>query len=356
MSAHNYLSMLSAGRGGGHLGVLPLRDGSTAVSLVVSHYLLDGLGLSLAVADAATGTTRDLSYPPPCSRTRLRAVVEDSRQTVRDAPQVARAVVAAARLGRKQAGRRRNRAKSPASRPVVIGGRPGDDVIVVPAITISMDQDEWEARATALGGTSSTLAAGFASKLAEQMGRRRASDGAVSVHLPISQRADGDTRAIAVSFACVSVDPTRVTTDLRDVRVAVEQALTTLRQTPEKSSQFLWLTLFMRKRALKRLIDTALTGADVPVFCSHAGDFGSAVCRLDGTDAEYVTARGIRQHVTRQWLERTGGLMQLHSWRLRGKNWIRVVAYQPGVENTKSALCELAARTLAEFGLTGELE
>ena len=29
---------------GWHLGVLPLTDGSTAVSLVVSHYLLDGLG------------------------------------------------------------------------------------------------------------------------------------------------------------------------------------------------------------------------------------------------------------------------------------------------------------------------
>ena len=29
---------------GWHLGVLPLTDGSTAVSLVASHYLLDGLG------------------------------------------------------------------------------------------------------------------------------------------------------------------------------------------------------------------------------------------------------------------------------------------------------------------------
>jgi hypothetical protein len=147
-----------------------------------------------------------------------------------------------------------------------------------------------------------------------------------------------------------------VTTDLRDVRAAVEQALRTLRQTPEKSAQFLWLTLFMRKRAMKRLIDTALTSSDFPVFCSNAGDFGSAVCRLDGTDAEYVTARGIRQHVTRQWLERTGGLMQLHSWRLGGKKWIRVVAYRPGVENTKSALRELAARTLADFAVTGKIE
>jgi hypothetical protein len=206
MNAQNYLSMPSAGRAGTSAS-FPLWTARRPSAWWVSRHLLDGLGLSLAVANAVTGTTRDLGYPPPCSRTRLRVVVEDARQTVLVAPQVARALLAAARVARKQAGRRRNRAKSPPSRPVVIGGGAGADVIVVPAITISIDQEEWDASATALGGTSSTLAAGFASKLAEQMGRRRASDGAVSVHLPISQRAEGDTRAIAVSFARVSVDP-----------------------------------------------------------------------------------------------------------------------------------------------------
>src|ERR1700758_548086 len=38
---------------GWHLGVLPLTDGSTAVSLVISHDLIDGFGLAVAVADAA---------------------------------------------------------------------------------------------------------------------------------------------------------------------------------------------------------------------------------------------------------------------------------------------------------------
>ena len=39
-----------------------------------------------------------------------------------------------------------------------------------------------------------------------------------------------------------------------------------------------------------------------------------------------------------------------------GKIYITVVAYQPGAENTKPALRELAARTLDEFGLTGEID
>ncbi len=50
-------------------------------------------------------------------------------------------------------------------------------------------------------------------------------DGAVTVQLVVSDRTEGDTRAIAVSFARVSVDPTRVTTDLRDARAAIKQAL-----------------------------------------------------------------------------------------------------------------------------------
>ena len=207
---------------GWHLGVLPLTDGSTAVSLVISHYLLDGLGLVVALVDALLGNTRDLGYPPPRSRTRLRAVVQDARQTARDAPQVGRALVAAAKLARRGW---HDIARSPASRPVTLGGGDDDDAVVVPGISICIGVDDWDARAKALGGRSNTLVAGLAAKLGERMGRRRAGDGAVTLQLPISERAEGDTRAIAVSFARVSVDPTRVTTDLRDARAAIKQAL-----------------------------------------------------------------------------------------------------------------------------------
>ena len=105
---------------GWHLGVLPLTDGSTAVSLVISHYVLDGLGLVLSIVDAILGNTRDLGYPPPRSRTPLRAVVQDARQTARDTPEVARALVASVKLSR---GRRHDKAPSGAARPVALGGR-----------------------------------------------------------------------------------------------------------------------------------------------------------------------------------------------------------------------------------------
>ena len=227
----------------------------------------------------------------------------------------------------------------------------------MPGITVGIDLDDWDARAKALGGTSNTLAAGSAAKLGERVGRCRAGDGAVTVQLPISERTEGDTRALAVSYARVSVDPTRVTTDLGDARAAIKHALKTQRETLDESLQLVWLAPFTPKRTLKRAVDLAFADPDRPVVCSHFGDV-PVVTRLDGTECEYMYARGINQHATRQWLERMGGRLQLLSYGspALGKFTIHVLAYQLGAENTKPALRELAARTLAEFGLTGKIE
>jgi hypothetical protein len=344
---------------GWHLGVLPLTDGSTAVSLVASHYLLDGLGFCAAIVEAILGNTHDPGYPPPRSRTLLAAVVQDARQTARDIPQAARALVAAAKLARKQVGRRDDTAQSPASQPVAFVGDEGDAAVVVPGVTIAVDLDDWDARAKALGGTSNTLAAALTAKLGERMERRRHRDGAVTVQLVISERTDlNDPRAMAVSIAHVGVDPTQVTTDLRDARADIKYALDTRGETPDESLQLASLVPFTPKRTWRRGVEAALSDPDRPVVYSNLGDVGSTVSLIDGTHCEYAFARGTRQHVTRQWLERTGGQMQLLSFRLpiRGKIFIHVVAYQPGAENTKPALRELAAGALAEFELTGQID
>lgn len=348
---------------GWHIGVLPLTDGSTAVSLVTSHYLIDGFGLALTIAEAVLDRTRDLGYPPPRSRTRLRAVAQDIRQTARDVPEAARALAAATRLARRQ---RRDAAGTPAPRPVAVAGGDGDTV-VVPVITAHIDVDEWDARAKALGGTSETLLAGFAAKLGELVGRRRASDGAVSLLLPMSDRIESDTRAIAVSYVSVAIDPTRVTTDLSDARTTIKQALATLgAASDEDERQLAWLAPFTPKRALRRLADSALADPDLPVFCSNLRDLGVVVFVLARTEAEYATLsahlyplhliRVIAQGVTRQWLERSGGQLTLQSWRIGDKVGITVEAYHPGADNTKPAVRGLVARALAEFGLTGDID
>jgi hypothetical protein len=341
---------------GWHLAVLPLTDGSTAVGIVVSHYILDGIGSLVEMVLTIMGNPSDPGYPPPRSRSRLRAVVEDARQTARDAPEVARALVAGVKVARR---RRHDVARSPASRPAALLGAGGDAPVVVPGVTIYVDLDDWDLRAKTLGGASDTLAAGLAAKLGERLGFRHDDDGTVTVQLVASNRTAGDTRAVAVGFTRVKIDPARVTTDLGEARTAIRQALKGLRETTDDESvQLAALTPFTPKRAWKGLVDGALTDSDHPVFCSNFGDVGPTVHRPDGTDCEYFYARGINQGATRQWLERMGGQLQLLSHRAPafGKFSIHVLAYQPGADNTKAALRELVASTLAEFDLIGQID
>ncbi|OHV04523.1 hypothetical protein [Mycobacterium talmoniae] len=332
---------------GWHLGAQSFTDGSTAVSLVLSHCLADGGGALLTIADGINGATRDLGYPPPRSRTRLRAVAADAVDTARGLPEVARTLVAAA----KQALRRRHDfARSGPSQPT--GG--GDDRgVVLPAVAVFVDTADWDARAEALGGTTYSLVAGFAAKLAERMGRRRAADGAVALLLPISDRGPGDTRANAVSLGSLTVDPTPVTTDLSGVRAAIRDAITTMRESPDESLQLLPLIPFVPKRAVKRGANVMFGFADLPVSCSNVGDLDPVIGRLDGTDADHVILRGVDRHVTRRALEHRRGLLTVVSGRVGGKISVDVVAYQPEAPNSKAWLRELAVATLAEFDLAG---
>jgi hypothetical protein len=333
-----------------HLGVLPLTDGSTAISLVMSHYVLDGFGGAFALIEALLGNTRELGYPPPRSRTRLRALAQDAAQAAREMPDVARAVVAAAKLAR---GARQDGPPAPTSRPA---GRGGDETVVLPGIPFYIDLAAWDACAQRLGGTGNTLAAALTAKLGERIGRRH-DDGKVTVQLAMSDRSPTDTRAIAVQFASATVDPAHVTTDLSGARAAVKQALQTLRETPNEAPRVAPLTPFTPKRAWNRMSDGLASDPNRPVVFSNLGDVGEVLSALDGTHCEYAFARGTRLGLTRQHLERIGGLLQLLAFRSQpmDKVCFTLLAYQPGAANTKSALRDLVMRTLAEFGLTAEV-
>lgn len=334
-----------------HLGVLPMTDGSTAVSMVGSHCLADGLGGLLTILDGIQGNRRDFGYPPPRSRTRIRAAVTDLKETVRGLPEVGRTLVTAG----KQAVRRRHELKKPSGprAPTIQHGM--DEHVVVPAVAVYVDLAEWDARAQALNGSSHSLIAAFAAKLAERLERYRA-DGAVTLHVPISDRVADDTRANAASIATVVIDPTSVTTDLSTARRDIKQALTALREQPDETLELLPLTPFIPKRAVKRGSDVVFNFADMPVSCSILGDVDSVIACVDGTEAEYVTLRGVDRHVPRGYLEHRGGLLTVLAGRICGKMSITVVAYQAGEENSKPRLRELAAKVLAEFGLAGVIE
>jgi hypothetical protein len=339
---------------GWQLAVVPFTDGSMAVSLVASHCLVDGLGCGLAIADAVNGVVNEFGYPAPRSRTRRRAMASDAGQTLQGIPEVASAIRAAAKLVRRQ---RQEFARLGGPRRVAVAAAVdvagADDYVTVPAITIHIDQDDWDSRARALGGTSNALFTGFAAKLGERMGRQCAEDGTVRVIITASDRKDGDTHANALSFTNIAVDPKQVTTDLAGVRGSIRQALKTLRETPDESLELLPLTPLTPKRAVRRLGDVLFAFADRPVTCTNIGDIDPVVGYVDGTKADYVFARGVDQKVTPQLVEQK---FFLGSGRIGGKLFITVIAYHLDGKNSRANLAALARETLAAFDLTATID
>lgn len=342
---------------GWRISVQPLDDGSTAISLVLSHYVIDGIGAAVAVTEALWGISRDLGYPPPRSRSVLNALVQDIRETAQDAPAVGRAFLAAVKEARRrQQDVVHTQAQSslPTSAPTGNAG----DLVIVPNIWIRIRLDEWNARAEALGGTSSALAAAFTARLDRHMGRLHGDAEDVRMLLTVNNRTMDDARAVAVSFVRVGIDPDGVASDLGPARAAIKLALKAGQDTPDESAELVALTPFTPKRAWKHLMDYAVSDPERPAVCSSLGDTGPAAVRPDGSLSDSMFARGASQNLTRGWLERTGSQLQVFVGTSVDINQVGVCVrgYQPGSVTTRSALRELAERTLVEFGLPAEID
>lgn len=339
---------------GWRISVLPMTDGSTAVSLVGSHALGDGIASAVRTVEAVLGTRSDLGYPPPRSRTWRQAMIADLRQAARDLPDAGRALVALVRMLK----RRRSQAALPQPRalPATSAGDAKKNVML-PGVFVTIDVAQWDSLAARIGGNGHSLLAGFGAKLAERLGRT-GPDGSVTVLIPISARQSfDDGQANAVVMATAKLDPAGIESDLGPARSAMRAAVQKARDEPDELGEIMPLVPWVPKRALRGLADSAIgLSADLPVFCSNVGDLPAEILRIDGTDAETLFIRGIDRRVTREALERRRGLLTVMSGRVSGRVLLSVVAYQPGRENTKPALRELVGQTLSDFGLDGRIE
>ncbi|WP_445166440.1 hypothetical protein ACTXG7_21660 [Mycolicibacterium sp. Dal123E01] len=342
---------------GWRISVQPLDDGSTAISLVLSHYVIDGIGAAVAVTQALMGIPVDLGYPPPRTRSRLHAVVQDCRETAHDAPAVGRAFLAAVKEARR---RQQDVVHTQAQASLPAAGPTGnaDERVIVPNIWIRIRLADWNSRAEALGGTASALAAAFTARLDRHMGRLHGNADDVKMLLTVNTRGMDDARAVAVSFVRVGIDPTGVATDLTNARGAIKQALKDAKDTPDESAELVALTPFTPTRAWKHLVDYAVSDPDQPAVCSSLGDTGPAASRPDGTLSDGMFARGASQSVTRGWLERTGSQLHVFVGTSLEMDQVGVCVrgYQPGSVTTRAELRALAERTLSEFGLDGEID
>ena len=332
---------------GWHLAVLPFTDGGGGVSLVVSHTVADGMGGCLAIMEAASGYDSAIDVPAAGARRRWRAVREDARQTVRDIPGIRRALVAAARSARQ------NRAGAGTATPPPTPCAGADETITLPTATIFIDADEWAARAHALGGTSNSLLAGVAARLAERAGRVTA-DGSVTLGVPVNQRTADDTRANAVTNVDVTVDATRARTDLSEIRSATKQALIHRQQVPDERMALLPLVPLLPKRLVRRWVNV-YTPSTTSVASSQLGAAPSIVNRPDGTDADYISLLSVCPGVTKATVQLSNGMMALISAEVNGRVFVSVLAYQPGRVTSNNELRHVLSGIMDDFSLTATI-
>jgi hypothetical protein len=297
------------------------------------------------VADAASGRHDPISWPAAGSRRRWQALREDARQAVRDTPGIGRAIVAAAQFAR----RNRGSAGSAASPLSQLPTR-ADEPITLPTATIFVDADEWDARADSLGGTSNVLLAGLAAHLAQRVGRL-AADGSVDLTLPVNERAAGDTRANAITNVDFTVDPAPATTDLREIRAAIKQALICTQEEPNERWTLLPLAPLLPKWLVRRWVGVSASSA-TSVVSSNLGVVNPAVYRPDGTDADYFAMKSRGPGVTKAIMHRLGGLLVLLSGRIHGRVFVSVLAYQPRRSNSNDDLRQRLSSVLSDFSLT----
>lgn len=327
------------------LGVTRFTDGATAVSLVVSHSIADGVGLCRGIADAVNDAELPLGYSRPQARQRFRGMREDLRRTRHDLPDTARAFRKATKL------------LSSRRQDIKHAGRPATEVHVnqVPAVTVYLDENHWDTHAHGRGGTSNSLVGAFAAQLAAKVGRLGPS-GKVTLSMPVNERTEGDNRANAMTSVMFAIDPADLTTDLRGIRSATKQVLSGLRDAPDEKWALLPLTPFIPRAAARRLADVALEYNDYPVGCSNVGPLDPAVNRPDGTDADYIFCKLAEQRVRPDKVLSTYGQLFLASGRVNYKVFLAVVAYQPGVIESLADLTNLLTETLDDFGLHAVIE
>jgi hypothetical protein len=330
---------------GWHLAVLPFTDGGAGLSLTVSHCLIDGVGLSEVVADAASGDQDPIAWPAAGSRPLWQAVGQDAIQAVRDLPAVGRAVVAAAQF----AGRQRGAANA---QPVATDE--SDERVTLSTAMIFVDTAEWDARAAALGGTANTLLAGMAARLALRVGRVTA-DGFATPSIPVNTRTVGDTRANAITNVDITVDPEAAATDLSEIRGATKQALIRSADVPDERWALLPLVPLLPEQVKKRVVGV-VTGGTTNVVSSNLGDTAPSLNRPDGTDADYFAMKSLYPGVTNAIMHRTGGVLALLSGRVNGRVFVSALAYQPGRNNSDDRLRQDLSSVLQDFSVTASTD
>lgn len=327
--------------------IQPFADGSTVVSLVVSHCIADGMAAALAVSEALRGERSPPAYPVRSQPSAVTLATELLR-VVQDAPATARALAQLARTARSS----RTKQGTPTASPV--SATADDRTVVFPSAFIRVPTSVWDAKARSLGANRLTLLTAVTAAFAEALGRIRGKD--VTLLIPVSQR-DGlsETGGNRVSLATFKVPVDEPRGRLHMLQRRLQATLLRTRREPDPLAALLPLVPFVPRRAFSAAAHLALGAlADLPVTCSYMGEWPSDVLRIDGAEADGFCFRGVDRRVSVRAIEARQGVATLLAGVTPGFLLLNFVAYQPGTVTESHHLRALVERLLATYDLAGE--
>lgn len=330
-------------------------DGTTAVSFVGSHLVLDGMGALCAIDAAANNTELPSPYLPKGARGWLSASWSDARQMLTDAPSILAALYKIIQTSWNKSAVSMQKSDIRATDT----HRDMSEHVEIPAIAVTVELHAWNACARRLGGHTSAMLPAFVALLASHLGRCRPSDGTVSLLVPIGKRHGlADERALAIEFRTMTVDPTNLATNLRPIK---EPLKAMLRDANNKTDA---LALLLPAIAwLPRSITTALVNQlfqynnELPVSCSYLGTLPTGFACIDGAPCERVLTRAVDVNVTHRDLQRSHGHLVVVASCHAETISLCIEAYQLApTPTTTEMLRQATQQTLAEFELDAVIE
>ena len=325
--------------------VQPFRDGSTVVSLVISHCIADGTAAVSAIIEAARGQRRPPAYSPKSAPQPLVSMTNELLRFIKD---ISASLGALGQLMRTA----RNIKTAPAASPVATTGR--DQAITFPSVFVRIPTSVWDEKASSLGVTRFTLLAAMTAAFAVALGRIR--DHHATLFIPVNRRdKQVDSDANCVSLATLKVPVDELNGNLHEFQRHLQATVQKTRSTTDTIAALLPLVPFIPKRAFVAASQLAFRAlADLPVTCSHMGDIPIDVLRIDGAAADLFCFRGMDRQVTVRSIEERQGVASLATGAIPGYILLNFIAYQPGLVTQSDQLRALVEPLLATYDLKGE--
>lgn len=328
-------------------------DGTTAVSFVGSHLVLDGMGALRAIEAAANGQALPTPYLRQGTRGWFIGGLEDAKQIFADAP---RTVAALSRVLKSSWQLMAIPARKTAERQNALKDK---TLVELPAVAVTIELQAWNDCARRLDGRNSAMLPGFIASLASNLGRCRPSDGKISLLVPFDKRRGlDDERALAIDFRTMIVDPKGLATDLRTMDGPLKAVLRSAKDHADAITPLLpaiaWMPGSLTKAFVQQLFKY---DEELPVSCSYLGTLPDELACIDGSPCTHIFTRGVDVNVTDVDLERSKGHLVVVASRYGEHISLCIEAYQVDTSpTTTESLRQVTAQTLAEFGLSGVIE